>query len=187
MEIYPDHIPSEIQSLESFMFWKNIRKGDGKMTKSPVSSTGFRIAHNNTDELMPFESAKERLSETSGLGLGISLLEGVKVNVETHTGYLWCLDFDGFAEPNSDKVDDGVTEFIDAFPSYIEISPSGTGFKYFFVCDRLPQSKSKIKFGPSEFAEKYPNITKYARREIEVFSCNGFRPIHLIASCLNPL
>ena len=64
MEIYPDHIPSEIQSLESFMFWKNIRKGDGKMTKSPVSSTGFRIAHNNTDELMPFESAKERLSET---------------------------------------------------------------------------------------------------------------------------
>lgn len=170
MEIYPDHIPSEIQSLESFMFWKNIRKGDGKMTKSPVSSTGFRIAHNNTDELMPFESAKERLSETSGLGLGISLLEGIKVNVETHTGYLWCLDFDGFAEPNSDKVDDGVMEFIDAFPSYVEISPSGTGFKYFFVCDRPPESKSKIKFGPSDFADEYPNVTKYVHREIEVFS-----------------
>jgi putative DNA primase/helicase len=170
MEIYPDHIPSEIQSLESFMFWKNIRKGDGKMTKSPVSSTGFRIAHNNTDELMPFESAKERLSETSGLGLGISLLEGVKVNVETHTGYLWCLDFDGFAEPNSDKVDDGVLSFVESFPSYTEISPSGTGFKYFFVCDRLPQSKSKIKFGPSDFADEYPNVTKYVHREIEVFS-----------------
>ena len=170
MEIYPDHIPSEIQSLESFMFWKNIRKGDGKMTKSPVSSTGFRIAHNNTDELMPFESAKERLSETSGLGLGISLLEGVKVNVETHTGYLWCLDFDGFAEPNSDKVDDGVLSFVESFPSYTEISPSGTGFKYFFVCDRPPESKSKIKFGPSDFADEYPNVTKYVHREIEVFS-----------------
>ena len=140
------------------------------MTKSPVSSTGFRIAHNNTDELMPFESAKERLSETSGLGLGISLLEGVKVNVETHTGYLWCLDFDGFAEPNSDKVDDGVLSFVESFPSYTEISPSGTGFKYFFVCDRLPQSKSKIKFGPSDFADEYPNVTKYVHREIEVFS-----------------
>ena len=170
MEIYPDHIPSEIQSLESFMFWKNIRKGDGKMTKSPVSSTGFGIAHNNTDELMPFESAKERLSETSGLGLGISLLEGVKVNVETHTGYLWCLDFDGFAEPNSDKVDDGVLSFVESFPSYTEISPSGTGFKYFFVCDRPPESKSKIKFGPSDFADEYPNVTKYVHREIEVFS-----------------
>ena len=170
MEIYPDHIPSEIQSLESFMFWKNIRKGDGKMTKSPVSSAGIGIAHNNTDELMPFELAKERLSKASGLGLGISLLEGVKVNVETHTGYLWCLDFDGFAEPNSDKVDDGVLSFVESFPSYTEISPSGTGFKYFFVCDRPPESKSKIKFGPSDFAEEYPNVTKYAHREIEVFS-----------------
>ncbi|MDB4109415.1 hypothetical protein N9558_03275 [Porticoccaceae bacterium] len=170
MEIYPDHIPTEIQALDSFLFWKNTSTEDGKMTKSSVSSAGFGIAHNDTDKHMPFELAKEKLSEASGLGLGISLLEGLKVNVETHTGYLWCLDFDGFAEPNSEKVDDGVTEFIDAFPSYIEISPSGTGFKYFFVCDRPPQSKSKIKFGPSEFAEKYPNITKYARREIEVFS-----------------
>ena len=170
MEIYPDHIPSEIQSLESFLFWKNISKGDGKMTKSPVSSAGFGIAHNNIDELMPFESAKEKLSKARDLGLGISLRDGIKVKMEAGEGYLWCLDFDGFAEPNSDTVDDGVWEFVDSFPSYTEISPSGTGFKYFFVCDRLPQSKSKIKFGPSEFAEKYPNITKYARREIEVFS-----------------
>ena len=41
MEIDPDHIPSEIQALESFLIWKNIRKEDGKMTKSPVSSAGL--------------------------------------------------------------------------------------------------------------------------------------------------
>ena len=174
MDIYPDEIPAEIQALESFLIWKNISKEDGKMTKSPVSSAGFGIAHNNTDELMPFELAKERLSKASDLGLGLSLLDGVKVNLGAHTGYLWCLDFDGFAEPNSDKVDDGVMEFIDAFPSYIEISPSGTGFKYFFVCDRPPQSKYKIKFGPSEFSEHYPDVTKYTHREIEVFSRSFF-------------
>ena len=174
MDIYPDEIPAEIQALESFLIWKNIIKEDGKMTKSPVSSAGFRTAHNSPDELMPFELAKEKLSKASDLGLGISLLEGVKVNVETHTGYLWCLDFDGFAEPNSDKVDDGVWEFVDSFPSYTEISPSGTGFKYFFVCDRPPQSKSKIKFGPSEFSEQYPGVAKYAHREIEVFSRSFF-------------
>ena len=174
MEIYPDHIPSEIQSLESFLFWKNISKGDGKMTKSPVSSAGFGIAHNNIDELMPFESAKEKLSKARDLGLGISLRDGIKVKMEAGEGYLWCLDFDGFAEPHSDTVDDGVWEFVDSFPSYTEISPSGTGFKYFFICDRPPQSKSKIKFGPSDFAEEYPNVTKYAHREIEVFSCSFF-------------
>ena len=174
MDIYPDEIPAEIQALESFLIWKNISKEDGKMTKSPVSSAGFPTAHNNPDVLMPFELAKERLSKASDLGLGISLLDGVKVNVGPHTGYLWCLDFDGFAERNSDKVDDGVWEFVDSFPSYTEISPSGTGFKYFFVCDRPPQSKSKIKFGPSEFSEQYPGVAKYAHREIEVFSRSFF-------------
>jgi len=184
MEIYPDHIPSEIQSLESFLFWKNISKGDGKMTKSPVSSAGFGIAHNNIDELMPFESAKEKLSKARDLGLGISLRDGIKVKMEAGEGYLWCLDFDGFAEPHSDTVDDGVWEFVDSFPSYTEISPSGTGFKYFFICDRPPQSKSKIKFGPSDFAEEYPNVTKYAHREIEVFSCSFF--LALTGQVFNP-
>jgi putative DNA primase/helicase len=84
------------------------------------------------------------------------------------------LDFDGFANLENNQVDDGVIEFISTFTSYTEISPSSTGFKYFFVCDRNPQSKFKIKFGPSEFSEEYPNITKYAQREIEVFNCNGF-------------
>ena len=50
------------------------------MSKTPVSSAGFGIAHNNPDELMPFESAKERLSKARDLGLGISLRDGIKVN-----------------------------------------------------------------------------------------------------------
>ena len=174
MHIELEHIPSELKVLESFLLWENFIRGDGKISKTPVSSSGFRIAHNNPDVLMSFESAKEKLSKATNLGLGISLLNGIKVNVGVHEGYLWCLDFDGFADSVTDSVDDGVMEFIDAFPGYIEISPSGTGFKYFFVCDRLPQSKSKIKFGPSEFADKYPDVTKYVHREIEVFSRNGF-------------
>ena len=174
MQVYPDHIPRELKALESFLLWKNFSGGDGKMTKSPVSSAGFKVAYNNPDVLMPFEFAKESLSKAKELGFGVSLMDGIKVNVEALEGYLWCLDFDGFAKSDGDKVDDGVPTFIRDFPSYTEISPSGTGFKYFFVCDRVPQSKYKIKFGPSEFADEYPDVTKYVHREIEVFSCNGF-------------
>ena len=174
MQVYPDHIPPELKVLESFVLWKNFNRGDGKMIKSPVSSAGFKVAYNNPDVLMPFESAKEKLSKAKDLGLGVSLLDGIKVNVDKVEGYLWCLDFDGFADSVSNGVDDGVMAFVDTFPSYTEISPSGTGFKYFFVCDRVPQSKYKIKFGPSEFADEYPDVTKYVHREIEVFSCNGF-------------
>ena len=174
MEVYPDHIPRELKVLESFILWENFNRGDGKMSKSPVLSAGAKTPYDTAEALMPFESAKEKLSKATDLGLGISLLDGIKVNVGAHTGYLWCLDFDGFADSVSNGVDDGVMAFVDTFPSYTEISPSGTGFKYFFVCDRAPQSKYKIKFGPSEFAEKYPDVTKYVHREIEVFSRKGF-------------
>jgi len=174
MQVYPDHIPSELKVLESFVLWENCSEDNGKKYKSPVSTSGYPAAYDNPKILMPFEFAKERLSKAKDLGLGVSLLDGIEVSVGAHEGYLWCLDFDGFADPVGDGVDDGVMAFIGEFPSYTEISPSGTGFKYFFVCDRVPQSKYKIKFGPSEFADEYPDVTKYAHREIEVFSCNGF-------------
>jgi putative DNA primase/helicase len=174
VKIYPDQIAPEVKRLDTFLLWKNFDVKGGKKIKSPVSSEGYKVAYNAPDVLMPFESAKERLSKGNDLGIGISLLDGIEVSVGNNSGYLWCFDFDGFANPAGKKFDVGVMAFINTFPSYTEISPSGTGFKYFFACDRKPQSKYKIKFGPSEFAEKYPNITKYAQREIEVFSCNGF-------------
>ena len=174
MQVYPDQIPLELKALESFILWENFNRGDGKMSKSPVLSAGAKTPYDTAEALMPFESAKEKLSKAKDLGLGVSLLGGIKVNVDKAEGYLWCLDFDGFAKSDGDEVDDGVVSFVESFPSYTEISPSGTGFKYFFVCDRVPQSKYKIKFGPSEFADEYPDVTKYVHREIEVFSCNGF-------------
>ena len=174
MKIYPDQIPSELQMLDTFLIWKYAKKPDGKITKSPVSKTGVRMGYNNPDVLMPFESAKERISKGNDLGIGVSLLDGIEISVGKDSGYLWCLDFDGFVNPDSTQFDDGVNDFISTFNSYTEISPSGTGFKFFFVCSRKPQGKYKIKFGPSEFVKKHPNITKYSQREIEVFSCKLF-------------
>jgi P4 family phage/plasmid primase-like protien len=174
VKIYPDQIAPEVKRLDTLLLWKYFKKPDGKLIKSPVSETGVRMGYNDPYVLMPFEYAKERLSKGNDLGIGISLLDGIEVSVGDDSGYLWCLDFDGFVNPDSTQFDDGVNDFISTFNSYAEISPSGTGFKFFFVCDRKPQSKFKIKFGPSEFFEEYPNITKYEQREIEVFSCNGF-------------
>jgi hypothetical protein len=174
VKIYPDQIAPEVKRLDTLLLWKYFKRPDGKITKSPVSKTGLRMGYNNPDVLVPFESAKERLSKGNDLGIGISLLDGMEVSVGNDSGYLWCLDFDGFVNPESNQVDNGVNDFISTFNSYTEISPSGTGFKFFFVCDRKPQSKYKIKFGPSEFSKNHPNITKYSQREIEVFSCNGF-------------
>ena len=173
MMVFPEHIPHELSLLESFVLWKEFDR-DGKRIKSPVTAAGYRVGYNTPEALMSFESTKDSLSKTRDLGIGISLLEGLKVRVGANEGYLWCLDFDGFAESTFEDVDDGVLDFLKVFPSYVEYSPSGTGFKYFFVCDREPGKKSKIKFGPSGFASEFPDVKKYINREVEIFSCKLF-------------
>ena len=123
---------------------------------------------------MSVNEVKCRLEKDEGLGAGISLLDGLETSIGEHSGFVHSLDFDGFADFESSEVDSGVLKFFRLFPGYCEVSPSGTGFKVFFVSDRLPETKFKIGFSPSEFATKYPEIRKYQHREIEVFSKNCF-------------
>ena len=98
----------------------------------------------------------------------------MEVAIKEGNGHLWCFDFDGFAEKYGEVFDLGVMDFIEKWPSYAEMSPSQTGFKVFFVSNRPPTKKFKIDFGPSEFAEDFPDVKKYRNREIEVFSRGCF-------------
>lgn len=172
--IAPKNIPHELQAIDRFVLWKNFSKPDGRLYKSPVTKVGRRIGYDNPDALMSFEQIREATSEQPGIGIGISLLDGLEVKSAERDGNLWIFDFDGFAERDGTHVDDGVKTFLDKYCSYTEMSPSGTGFKYFFLTDREPTTKFKIHFGQSAFAEKFPDVRKYRNREIEVFSKNAF-------------
>jgi len=169
-----DAIPPPLRASEHLLVWEEITDKKGRKRKTPVSKSGIAIGYNNPAAIMSFDDVKSRLEEDDGIGFGISLLDGLNLETDEESGYLYSLDFDGFADPESSKVDSGVLKFFRLFPGYCEVSPSGTGFKFFFVSDRLPETKFKIGFSPSEFATKYPKIRKYQHREIEVFSKNCF-------------
>ena len=167
-------IPPPLRASEHLLVWEEITDKKGRKRKTPVSKSGFAIGYNNPDAIMSFDDVKSRLEKGDGIGFGISLLGGLNLETDEESGYLHSLDFDGFANFENIQVDDGVLEFLRRFPSYCEMSPSETGFKYFFISDRPPETKFKIKFSPSAFAAKYPDIRKYQNREIEVFSKNCF-------------
>ena len=172
--IYPQHIPNELQETARFLLWKMFKNKDGKQFKSPISHSGYRVGYDSAEALMSFEAVKNRISDDSDVGIGISLGDELEVSTNESKGYLWCLDFDGFAEKEKKLVDSGVMDFIEKWPSYAEMSPSQTGFKVFFVSNRPPTKKFKFDFGPSEFAKDFPDVKKYRNREIEVFSRGCF-------------
>ena len=167
-------IPPPLRDSERLLVWNEITDEKGRKRKTPISKSGLAIGYNNPDAIMSVNEVKCRLEKDEGLGAGISLLDGLETSIGEHSGFVHTIDFDGFADFESSEVDSGVLKFFRLFPGYCEVSPSGTGFKVFFVSDRLPETKFKIGFSPSEFATKYPEIRKYQHREIEVFSKNCF-------------
>lgn len=167
-------IPVELIATDRFHNWNYYQPNpNDKPRKSPVTASGVPVGYNDPSLPKPLEYVLNRCY-ANNCGLGITLGSGLQITCEGKTGYLWCIDYDGFAEINGLGIDYGVVEQLDLSNSYTEMSPSGTGFKVFFVTDKAPVKKIKILFSPSSFAEAHPEEGKYQNRAIEVFSMNTF-------------
>ena len=169
--IEPDNIPSQLKKLNCFIRWRYFNDGNdsNKQYKSPVNSQLKRCAFNDKGSLLSFNEIVNEV-DRGNVQLGLSLgSEGLMLQGNDEL-YLWCIDFDGFAEIGTTNVDSGVTKYFKKWPSYTEISPSGTGFKQFILSNKKPQVKHKVEFSPSEFTVNHPHINKYQHRAVEIFS-----------------
>lgn len=159
-----------------FVLWERFKSESGKWLKSPVNSHGDRVSHlENQNRYQLHESID--LANKARAGIGISLgksgLATIALN-EVDKYYLYCFDGDGFADIESTEVDSGVRDLVSQLDTYVEESPSGTGFKLFILSNRLPRSKEVFDFSPSVFAARHSGISKYENRQIEVFSQGSF-------------
>lgn len=166
-------IPAELANTNRFHNWKYMLNDKQKLLKVPVDGYGVAKGYNDTNLPMPIQDALTT-ANAKGWGIGLTLNDGLPVNHNGMTGYLWCIDFDGFAELGGTDVDGGVIQQLDRFNSYTEMSPSGTGFKVFLLSDKPPCKKMKVQFSESAFATSHPEVDKYRNRAIEVFSQNLF-------------
>lgn len=169
-----DVFPNNLKKLSNYHSWKYSTFYGDKPVKTPINVHGYAVGYNNPSLTMSFSEALT-LAKNKDWGLGITLNDGLYIDA-LH-GYLWCFDFDGFAELNGNKVDHGVKVMLDQLNSYTEMSPSGTGFKVFLVSNMKPCTKKKILFSESSFLKQYPDIDKYRNRAIEIFSQNLFLTI----------
>jgi hypothetical protein len=166
-------IPVELANINRFHNWKYMLNDKQKLLKVPIDKQGIAKGYNDANLQMPIQDAL-KIANAKGWGIGLTLNDGLSIPYNGMTGYLWCIDFDGFAELGGTKVDSGVAELLEGFNSYTEMSPSGTGFKVFLLSDKKPAKKLKVLFSKSDFAIDFPNIDKYENRAVEVFSQNLF-------------
>ena len=168
-----ENLPSALLQSSRLVRWRNIVNED-KLRKSPCSVEGIPVGYADERARVSVDDIEALFDSESAHNLGITLLDGMPVRSNETAGWVWCLDFDGFIELGTGRFEDGVMPFLNRWPSYAEVSPSRTGFKYFFVTDRAPTTKWKIPFGQSSFVKRHPDVPKYKKQEVEVFSQSFF-------------
>jgi hypothetical protein len=164
-DLTKDIFPEELHSCTTWLNWKYLSNGN----KSPINARGKATRYDDKTIWVSLHDTINRANADNELQIGISLTpQGLRIG----DGFLWCFDFDGFCDSSGD--DDGAVEFARKVQTYTEFSPSGTGFKMFFLSDKSPANTPKIHFTPSKFAPLYPGVKKYQDRAIEPFSRGRF-------------
>jgi putative DNA primase/helicase len=167
--IAPNHdgIPADIRSLLRFVLWRIVTRGGGRPTKEPYQSDGRHADVSKPSTWCDFETALAAYQRGGFDGIGVMLGDGL-------TG----IDLDGCRNPQTGEIDPWAQKTIDLFPSYAEVSPTGTGVKI-FLRGRFPTEKTGAKTGKHNrpagigYGGKEPGIEAYHERRY--FAMTGLR------------
>lgn len=127
-----ENIPSELRALPQWVNWKTEIR-NGKPTKVPLNPKTLKNAmSNNSDTWKSFESAISNYNDDRGIGF-------VTTTSDPYTGG----DIDKCRNPQSGEIESWAMDLIQKINSYTEVSPSGTGIR-FFVKAKLPEGSRKM-------------------------------------------
>ncbi len=122
------NIPEDLQRVSNWVCWKAAEKNPPhpwKFDKIPYSAvpSGKKAKPNDPATWSTFDQALRRWSDdTTMTGLGFVFSDN-----DPYAG----IDLDRCRDPETGVIEPWAIEIIDAFDSYCEISPSGTGVKIF--------------------------------------------------------
>jgi putative DNA primase/helicase len=152
----PGSLPATLETSDRLICWRYVWKvkadGTQKLDKPPVNpERGYAIDAHNPDHWMPMERARQ-LAIQHGRGIGI-VLDGSEVaDGLTLVG----ADRDHCLNPETGELTPEASALVMAWPSYVEVSPSGTGLRFIGLAN-LPGDGRKR--GPREIYQRGRYLT----------------------------
>ncbi|MFN0055544.1 MAG: AAA family ATPase [Planctomycetales bacterium] len=158
LPVNPNGIPAELKARPQWVLWRSVVR-QSRPTKQPFQVNGQLAESDNPATWNTFDAvlAVYQRGGWSGIGFVFSADDDF-VGV----------DFDGCRNPENGEIDWWAVEALSEFPSYAEISPTGTGVKA-FVRGSLPTEKTGAKTGVHNqppglgYGGKKPGIEAYQR------------------------
>ncbi len=152
MPVLADNLPCELKAVPQWVCWRwEFREGEG-WTKPPVNPrTGANAQNNNPKTWGTFDQAWNRYQSGT--------VDGIGFEFAADDGFSG-IDLDDCRDPETGKIEEWAEKIIQAFDSYSEVSPSGTGFKIVV--------RGKLSF------EQMGGKHKRKEGNIEIFCRNGY-------------
>jgi putative DNA primase/helicase len=130
-EVLAENIPEEMRRRRQWVVWKLERRGDD-LTKVPYIAGGVgKASSTDSDTWRTFEEALDTLGSGRYAGVGFVFSSG-----DPYAG----VDLDNCRDPETGKLEEWAQEIVEAFDSYAEASPSGTGV-HIIVRGKAPNKK----------------------------------------------
>jgi putative DNA primase/helicase len=135
--VLPEHVPTELKAMNQWLVWRYFWQ-KGKWDKPPLQAHGGNLASStNPKTWSTFEAAMVAYSSRIMDGLGFVLVK---------TNHLVGIDLDHCRNPETGTIDAWAQAIVDAFDTYTELSPSGTGL-HLLVHGTLPGKGLKTAQG----------------------------------------
>lgn len=153
--LYPDFstIPAELRERPNWVLWKVASRRDGdKPTKLPFQPSGSLAMADDASTWFPYEKVLSRFSQGKYDGIGFEFPAD-----RTMCG----VDLDGCRDPVTEVITDWAREIIEAFDTYTEVSPSGTGVKMFLFGKWPLLRGKKLELPMPKVCDKNPAIEVY--------------------------
>lgn len=156
--------PCIMRSIPNWVVWGWWVRDDGKVKVPYDPKTGKGAKSNDPSTWGTYNEALARLRRYPRryTGLGFIFSEG--------TG-LFGIDLDGCVSDG--KVTHWATKIMDRFPTYTEISPSGTGVKMFGIGEVPTDCRLRVKIKAEPVCDKNPGLEIYGR--LRLFCYTGLR------------
>jgi putative DNA primase/helicase len=159
LEPIPENIPGLLRVHRQWVCWREEerrdKRGERKLTKVPYApETGTKASTTNHLTWSSFERALEAFQANGSRYTGIGF---VFSKDDPYTG----VDLDKCRNPETGEVAPWAQEWIEAFGSYTEVSPTGTGIHIFITGETPHNGKTAIDGRTVEIysIERYFTIT----------------------------
>lgn len=148
LRVKPENIPLTLREIPRWIRWTvGKQKDGGRYDKIPINKSGYAANAHDPKNWYQFETVLAQIKNSEKTGIALDL-NGEPLEAGQFSGlFLIGGDLDLCVEDYSEgappTLNTRAREILELLETYYEVSPSGTGIRFYFACTQTPKNRNE--------------------------------------------